>query len=154
VTYHWSSGKGGTVTAGPGGVRVTDTVASGAPPWNGSDTLTVTSPSSKSASVSLSSTCTYLTLSVATPGSRDANVGVPLSIQVQASGGDGHYTFSWSSPRGNLPKGLSVNPSTGLISGTPQDAEAYILIVTVTDGEAKPQSASTGTFYINVDPAG
>jgi hypothetical protein len=154
VTYHWSSGKGGTVTAGPGGVKVTDTVASGNPPWNGSDTLTVTSPSSKSASVSLSSTCTYATLSVANPGTQEVNFGNSFSLQIQASGGDGHYTFSWSSPRGNLPKGLSINPSTGLISGTPQNAEAYILIVTVTDGEAKPQSASTGTFYINVNQPG
>jgi serine/threonine-protein kinase len=151
VTYHWSSGKGGTVTAGPGGVGVSDSVTSGSPPWSGSDTLTVTSPSSKSASINLSSTCRYLTLSVSNPGSQNATLGVPFSLQIQASGGDGHYTFSWSSPRNNLPAGLSINPSTGLISGTPQNAEVYILIVTVTDGEAKPQSASTGTFYITVN---
>ncbi|HEX3964335.1 MAG TPA: protein kinase [Trebonia sp.] len=154
VTYHWSSGKGGTVTAGPGGVGVSDNVTSGNPPWNGSDTLTVTSPSSKSASTNLSSTCTYSTLSVTNPGDQSVNLDVPFSVQVQASGGDGHYTFSWSSPRNNLPKGLSINPSTGLISGTPQQGEDYILIVTVTDGEAKPQSASTGTFYINVNETG
>jgi tRNA A-37 threonylcarbamoyl transferase component Bud32 len=154
VTYHWSSGKGGTVTAGPGGVSVSDSVTSGSPPWNGSDTLTVTSPSSKSASVKLSSTCTYAMLSVANPGNQSYNPGEPFSLQIHASGGDGHYTFSWSSPRGNLPAGLSINPSTGLISGTPQDQEDYILIVTVTDGEAKPQSASTGAFYISVNEPG
>ena len=154
VTYHWSSGNGGTVTAGPGGVAVTDSVASGKPPWNGSDTLTVTAPSSVSKSISLAATCTYATLSVANPGTQEVDFGNSFSLQIQASGGDGHYTFSWSSPRGNLPAGLSINSSTGLISGTPQDAEAYILIVTVTDGEAKPQSASTGAFYINVNEPG
>jgi hypothetical protein len=111
----------------------------------------VTSPTTKSASISLATTCRYLTLSVSNPGSQNATLGVPFSLQIQASGGDGHYTFSWSSPRNNLPAGLSINPSTGLISGTPQNAEVYILIVTVTDGEAKPQSASTGTFYLTVN---
>ena len=154
VAYHWSSGKGGTVTAGPGGVSVTDTVAQEAPPWSGSDTLTVTSPSSKSASINLASTCTYSTLSVSNPGNQEAGLDEPFSLQIQASGGDGKYTFSWSSPRGNLPAGLSINPSTGLISGAPQEPDAYILIVTVTDGEAKPQSASTGTFYIDVEETG
>ena len=113
----------------------------------------MTSPSSKSASIDLSSTCTYSTLSVANPGTQDVEPDVPFSLQIQASGGNGHYTYSWSSPRGNLPAGLSINPSTGLISGTPAEEDAYILIVTVTDSEATPQSAST-RFYVNVKEPG
>jgi hypothetical protein len=44
-------------------------------------------------------------------------VGTPYSTQMQATGAIGPVT--WSNPNGTLPAGLSINPQTGLISGTP-----------------------------------
>jgi hypothetical protein len=133
-------------------VNVTDSVTAGsAQPWSGGDTLTVTSPASVSNSIKLATTCTYLPLSVTNPGDQSVTVGSPFSVKIPVSGGNGHYTFSWSSPRGNLPKDLTLNSSTGVISGTPQVAQAYFLNVTVTDTESSPQTASTGNFYINVN---
>jgi eukaryotic-like serine/threonine-protein kinase len=153
VAYKWSSGKSGSVAvAGGGSATVTDSVTAGSTqPWSGGDTLTVTSPASVSNSIKLATTCTYLPLSVANPQDQSVTVGSPFSVKIAASGGNGHYTFSWSSPRGNLPKDLTLNSSTGVISGTPQVAQAYILNVTVTDTESSPQTASTGSFYINVN---
>ncbi len=41
---------------------------------------------------------------------------------------------SWSISAGALPPGLSLNETTGLISGTPSAAGAYSFTITVTDG--------------------
>jgi hypothetical protein len=45
-----------------------------------------------------------------------ATVGSPYSLQMTASVGD---PKTWSIASGSLPPGLSINPSSGLISGTP-----------------------------------
>lgn len=47
-------------------------------------------------------------------------VGVPYSHQFTATGGSG--SFAWTVTAGTLPAGLSLNSSTGLLSGTPTTA--------------------------------
>ncbi len=47
----------------------------------------------------------------------EGEIGVPYSYTLTATGGVPPYTYSITS--GSLPTGLSLNPSTGLISGTP-----------------------------------
>ena len=46
-----------------------------------------------------------------------ASVGVPYNAALQAVGGAPPYT--WSTTAGALPSGLSLDPATGIISGTP-----------------------------------
>ena len=58
-------------------------------------------------------------------------VSVPYSDQLTAAGGTGSLTWSVSS--GSLPPGLSLSPSTGLLSGTPTTAGGYAFTVLVTD---------------------
>ena len=45
-------------------------------------------------------------------------VGVPYSFTLEATGGDGTYTWALSGGP-TLPDGLTLNPITGEISGTP-----------------------------------
>jgi hypothetical protein len=53
-------------------------------------------------------------LVVSNPGSQTSAAGMPVSLQIQASGGSGSYTYG----AGGLPSGLTINSATGLISGT------------------------------------
>ena len=50
---------------------------------------------------------------ISNPGTLSAQVGVPFNYQIAASNGPTAFSAS------GLPAGLNVNPSTGLISGTP-----------------------------------
>ena len=58
-------------------------------------------------------------------------VGVPYVSAVVASGGVGPYTFSISA--GSLPPGLTLNSTTGAITGTPTTAGTYTFTTKVTD---------------------
>lgn len=79
------------------------------------------------------------------PGDQTGVVGMPLSLPVQAT--DANLdTLSHSAT--NLPAGLSINASTGVISGTPAIAGASNVTVTVSDGNTAPVSAAF-TWLIN-----
>ena len=64
--------------------------------------------------------------------------GVPTvaySETLTATGGDGNYT--WSVTVGSLPTGLSLNTSTGAISGTPTVAETQNFAVEIASGDGQ-----------------
>lgn len=50
----------------------------------------------------------------------DGTVGEPYSFMLEATGGNG--TYAWSLRSGALPDGLTLNPTTGEISGIPTTA--------------------------------
>ncbi|WP_406503610.1 M4 family metallopeptidase [Streptomyces sp. NBC_00212] len=75
--------------------------------------------------------------SVTNPGNQNGVVGTAVSLQIQASD-PGGKTLSYSAT--GLPAGLSVNSSTGLISGTPTTAGTASVTVT-----AKNTDNATGT---------
>ena len=70
----------------------------------------------------------------------DGEVGLAYSQPESALGGTTPYT--WSIASGSLPAGLSLNASTGTISGTPTTAGTSNFTVRVTDG-ASPTPATT-----------
>lgn len=66
------------------------------------------------------------------------SVGSSYNQTLQASGGVPPYT--WVIVSGNLPDGLTLNSSTGVISGTPKTANTYNFTVQATDSQSKTAS--------------
>ena len=67
------------------------------------------------------------------------SVGAQYNATLTASGGQPPYSWSIT---GSLPSGLTLTPSTGVISGIPGSAGQYGFTATVTDSAAKTASAS------------
>jgi uncharacterized repeat protein (TIGR03803 family) len=64
---------------------------------------------------------------------------------------DGNQTLSYSAS--GLPPGISFDPATRTLGGTPTQAGSYIVIVTATDSGTPPQSATTSfKFTVSVSP--
>lgn len=75
----------------------------------------------------------------------------PLDLSTYFSGD--LTPFSYAVTTGTLPTGLSLNSSTGVISGTPTTpAAAVSIVVTATDDGSNP--ASTNAFNITITEAG
>lgn len=81
----------------------------------------------------------YPFLNATTTSLPDGQVGVFYRQSLTATGGDGSYT--WSIIAGGLPAGLSLVPSTGLISGTPTTAGTSNFTVQVVSGDAQTATA-------------
>ncbi|MGW2249890.1 M4 family metallopeptidase [Kitasatospora sp. NPDC001660] len=77
-------------------------------------------------------------VSVTNPGSQSTALNGSVNLQVQASGGTAPLSYSAT----GLPTGLSINSSTGVISGTASTAGNYNVTVTVTDAGGKTATTS------------
>ena len=74
-------------------------------------------------------------------------LNVPFSGIAAATGGIPPYT--WALTGGTLPTGLTLNTSTGEVSGTPTVLGSYTFTITVTDSAPTPQSTWTvGTIAV------
>ena len=93
-------------------------------------------------------TSTGNTVTVTNPGAQTSKVGTAASLQIQASDSASGQTLTYSAA--GLPAGLSVNSSTGLISGTPTTAGTSTVTVTAKDTTGASGSAS---FSWTVNPA-
>jgi subtilisin family serine protease len=71
-------------------------------------------------------------LTVTTTSLPAGSVGQAYSQTVAATGGQTPYTWNVSS--GSLPPGLSLDPSTGALAGTPTTAGSFAFTVQVADG--------------------
>jgi hypothetical protein len=76
-------------------------------------------------------------------------VGVAYSSFLVASGGLPPYTYSITG--GSLPTGLTLNPSTGAITGTPTVAGTYSDTSRVVDSSGNPSTSACG---ITIGPVG
>jgi len=90
-------------------------------------------------------------LSITSGSLPGGKVGTAYSTTLAATGGIAPY--SWSVTSGALPPGLSLNASTGVISGTPTSAESNMtLTFQVTDSEKSAQS-KTSTLSLSIAAA-
>jgi hypothetical protein len=86
---------------------------------------------------------------IETPWLLPGAMGTAYSATLTARGGRTPYT--WSVTQGALPTGLSLNPGTGAISGTPSASGTYGFTVRVTDATAAPNTrTATETYSITI----
>jgi hypothetical protein len=105
--------------------------------YNGAITLTSSQATNSPLVVPVALTV-LAPLIITTPSALpDAFSGMPYSTTLQASGGTG---LVWSVEQGTLPSGLTLNSSTGVISGTPANIsgnDPLTLNIQVTDSGSR-----------------
>jgi hypothetical protein len=91
---------------------------------------------------------TYI-MSISTQGLDDSYENLPYSNTLNAIGGAAPLT--WSILSGHLPNGLTLSPSTGTVSGTPDNTiNTYSAVFGVKDSSQPPQSAKVGIIFNNL----
>ena len=88
-------------------------------------------------------------LAITTASLTNGTQGQPYSMTLQASGGTGSDT--WRIVSGTLPDDLSLNPTTGVISGIPVTVQTVTFTVQVKDSAAAPQTI-TQQFTLAIVP--
>jgi large repetitive protein len=129
----------GTATAS--GTAITYTPTAG---YSGSDNFTYTatnaSGTSASATVTITVSAPTFVMSPAAGALTGATAGTAYSQTITASGGTAPYTYAITS--GSLPAGLSLDTTTGAITGTPTTAGNASFTITATDANSVTGSAS------------
>ncbi len=115
-------------------------------------TIQVTDSSTPPQTVSKAFTITVeLTLSITTLSLPNGTQGAAYSSTIAASGGTQPYT--WSVTSGTTPPGLSLNTSSGVISGTPTATGTNVFSVTVTDAAGQTATAKLSVTINASGPA-
>jgi hypothetical protein len=95
-------------------------------------------------------------LAITTSSRPNGQAGVAYTATLKATGGT--LPYLWSLASGTLPAGLSLDVTTGIISGTPTTPVAAPLSFTVTDSSRPAQSSSinltltVSAFLVSVSP--
>ncbi len=129
-----------TIDAGAGTISGTPTAA-------GPNAVTITDTDSEGKAVTVAFTWTIYPALVATNQSTQRSITNTTisSVQMTATGGSGTYT-NWSAT--GLPTGLTLNASTGVISGKPTVTGSYSVVVTVTDSAGNTDATNAFTWVV------
>jgi hypothetical protein len=139
-----------TLTASTGLIAGTPSVAITATPLTFKVTDSASTPQVATANLTLTIAPPLLTIT--TTSLVSGQVGVAYSQTLAATGGTGAYT--WQLTAGTLPTGLTLNASSGLISGTPSTpVSATPLTFKVTDSGSPAQTATTTNLTLTIAPA-
>ena len=129
-------------------------VISGTPTTAGSYQFTITatdsSPSHRTGARAYTLQITPAALTLAPATLPAAVAGTPDKAQITATGGTAPYQFSITS--GALPPRLSLNPATGVISGTPTTAGSYQFTITATDSSPSHRTGARA-YTLQITPA-
>ncbi len=117
-------------------------------------TAQVTDSSGSTSSVSVTTGCGITIAPPSTPLglSCSANTGVigtPYSSNLVATGGTG-LGYMYSIASGSLPPVLTLNPTTGFITGTPTTAGPFSFVAKVTDTGDSTEAPVTNTCTITI----
>jgi len=80
------------------------------------------------------------TVTVTNPGNQTGTVGTATSLQIHATDSSSTATLTYTAS--SLPTGLSINSSSGLISGTPSAGGTFNVTATATDNTGASGSTS------------
>jgi O-glycosyl hydrolase len=120
------------------------------PVSGGAFTATIPARSLVTYDITAGSTGAGNVVTVTNPGNQAGATGTAASVPIHASDSAAGQTLSYSAA--GLPAGLSINSSTGLISGTPTAGGTSTVTVTVRD--ATGASGSTTFTWAVAAPAG
>ncbi len=149
----WSISSGALPTGLSLAPSVTDTVQiTGKPTVAGTYpfTITVTDAAGFSNSEQFMLAVSSLGITTTSPLT-PASTTTAYSVTFAATGGNMPYTWTVASGS-TLPAGLTLAPTTGVLSGTPTTAGTYTFGITVTDNSTPPVSV-TATFTLAVSGA-
>ncbi|MGH1365085.1 MAG: PA14 domain-containing protein, partial [Calditrichia bacterium] len=88
---------------------------------------------------------------ITNPGNQNNTLGDVVALQLNASDPDG---FGVSYAASNLPPGLTLNGSNGLVDGTIESVGSYSVIVTVSDNQSSVNANFTWTVQPGADGRG
>lgn len=135
----------------PRGLDLTsDGTVSGTPNASGTHTFEIavtdsaSPPVTRTRELELRVVASSLLLEIRTRSLADGRVGVAYAQELRCGGGSGPY--EWRVLAGELPPGLTIARSSGLISGTPTSAGTFPITV-----EAKDQGIGTKTVELSVE---
>ena len=151
--YHWSLSSGSL----PNGLFLTSStgVISGTATQSGSFPFAVQAQDSSSPvqtathnyTLSVSAPSSGAGISISTSSMPAATVGTSYSKALSANGGTSPYT--WGIVSGALPSGISLNSSTGTVSGTPTQQGTSNFTVKVSDSAQHTAQASLSIVVSN-----
>lgn len=90
-----------------------------------------------------------VTVTVTNPGAQHGTVGTPTSLQIAASGSPASGILAYAAT--GLPAGLTINPTTGRITGTPASVGPVTVTVTATDSASAASGIATFSWTITPD---
>ena len=142
--YTWGI-KSGSAPLPDGLILDPSGVISGTPVMTGIDShiFTLRDATGLTIEKSLALTISSVPLSITTTSLPQGTANQTYSATLAASGGTGAYTWGLAGGSPALPNGVTLNPSTGVISGIPTNTSS--LFYTFTVGDATPPISQTAT---------
>ena len=136
----------------PNGLSINETtgVISGTPTNAGSFNFIVKATNTAGSDTKNLSIMIASTSSAPTITTSSLSEGVSGTTYSQALSASGTAPITWLLDSGSLPNGLSINGTTGVISGTPTNAGAFNFIVKATNAAG----SDTKTFSITISASG
>ena len=128
----------------------TDGTLSGTPTQSGTFPIVVTATDGNGCSGN-GSTYTLViacqTITVTDPATNSGTAGQPFTATFTQSGGIGTITWSTSS---TLPVGITLNSSTGVLSGTPTETGAFPIVIVATDSNGCTGDDSATNYTLTI----